>query len=64
MLTMEINSDERITWYDGDSTMLHLEQKDETGTWQEANCCTLRTMPTRMKDMMVKMQEAYDSMVS
>ena len=64
MLTMEINSDERITWYGGDSTMLHLEQKDETGTWQETNCCTLMTMPTRMKDMMVEMQEAYDSMVS
>jgi len=64
MLTMEINSDERITWYSGESTMLRLEQKDETGSWQETNCCTLRTMPTRMKDMMVKMQEAYDSMVS
>jgi len=64
MLTMEINSDERITWYSGDSTILRLEQKDETGTWQETNCRTLMTMPTRMKDMMVEMQEAYDSMVS
>lgn len=50
----------RVTWYGGESTMLHFEKKI-AGVWKELSVQTLmHGIPTRIKELYQAMQEFYD----
>lgn len=53
---------ERVVWYGGQSTQLHLELRHK-GKWIELEVITLTQFPTQMKELLEKMREFYNDCV-
>ena len=58
----------RVAWYGGESTQLHFQKWSLIATpnfdgdyeWIDLNVCTLKDMPTKVKEMWLEMKDYYD----